>query len=306
LDKGKTLRDNYLTDPAWSALFAKPEQTQDLDWGREHLPFAAADHVRGLVTRDLIEHWLVFGNLRYPQFNVSYGGEAAPPTTFTRSRTLNQHQLTACAHADDIIEHLDRGATLVLNNMEHYDQRVAEFCRELGGALSAPVQTYAYLTAPDRFGSRPHRDAADVFAVQIEGSKQWSLYDTPADGDWHRGYIDEDTPITEKIVLSPGDALYVPSGMGHRAQAGPTGSLHLTISIGVPRVHEVVDVLAAELQSIFQRNETFPPGLADRTDVVRDALRRIATALDSADPEAIAAKLTRPNGWPQEPRRLPW
>jgi hypothetical protein len=300
------MSDNYTTDPAWSALFAKPEQAQNLRWGREHLVFAAADSARELVTREQIEHWLVHGNLRYPQLNVSYGGDGAPVTTFTRPRTLGQHQLSGCAHADDVIEHLERGATLVLSNMEHYDPRIAQFCRDIGGILSGSVQTYGYLTAPDRFGSRPHRDSADVFAVQIEGNKEWTLYDVPTDDDWHRGHIDEDTPVTEKVVLSPGDVLYVPSGMGHRAQSGPTGSLHLTISIGVPRLQRVVDALAAQLQSLFQRNEVFPPGQAGRTELVRDALRRIATAVEEADPEAIAAKLVQPNPWPREPRRLPW
>lgn len=300
------MSDDYLTDPAWSVLLAKPEQVQDLRWGREHRVLAAADNVRELVTRERIEHWLVYGNLRYPQLNVSYGGDAAPVTTFTRPRTLNQHQATGCAHADDIIEHLERGATLVLSNVEHFDQRVAALCRDLGGIVAGTVQTYAYLTAPDRFGSRPHRDSADVFVVQVEGDKEWTLYDVPAGGDWHRGRIDEDTPVTEKLVLSPGDVLYVPSGMGHRAQAGPTGSLHLTISVGLPRLHRVVDALAAQLLPLFQRNEAFPPGQAGRVDVVRDALRRVSAAVADADPEVLAGALTRSSEWPGEPRELPW
>lgn len=297
---------NYTADPAWSKLFAKPEQAEDLRWGREHLVFAAADTVRELVTREKIEHWLVFGNLRYPQLNVSYGGEGAPVTTFTRSRTLNQHQLTGCAHADDIIEHLQRGATLTLSSMDHYDPQLADFCRDIAGAVSGTAQTYAYLTAPDQFGSRPHRDAADVFAIQIEGTKEWTLYDVPADDDWHRGYIDTDTPVTAKVVLSPGDALYVPSGMGHRAQAGPTGSLHLTLSVGVPRLSRALDVLTEELRTRFPGNETFPPGEEGRVEMVRDALRRVSSAVDELDAETLTGGLLRPNPWPTEPRRLPW
>ncbi|TCO62194.1 JmjC domain-containing protein [Actinocrispum wychmicini] len=300
------MSEDYRTDPAWAALFAKPEQAQDLRWGGEHMRFKAADTVRELVTRELIEHWLVFGNLRYPQFNVSYGGDGAPPTTFTRTRVLNQHQLTGCAHADDIIEHLDRGGTLVLSNMEQYDQRVGDFCRGLANAVSGTAQTYAYLTAPDQFGSRPHRDTADVFAVQIEGTKQWTLYDLPTGGDWNRGHIDDDTQVTEKVVLEPGDALYVPAGLGHRAQAGPTGSLHLTISLGVPPVRQVIDVLTEELRAVFQRQEAFPPGQAGRAEVARDALRRLAAAVEAADPAAVADRLVRPSEWPHEARRLPW
>lgn len=300
------MSETYTNDPAWTTLFAKPEQAAELRWAREHLVFAAAETARELVTREKIEHWLVFGNLRYPQLNVSYGGDGAPVTTFTRSRTLNQHQLTGCAHADDIIEHLERGATLTLSNMEHYDPALARFCRDIAAAVAGTAQTYAYLTAPNQFGSRPHRDAADVFAVQIEGTKEWTLYDLPADGDWHRGHIDENTPVSAKVVLSPGDALYVPSGMGHRAQAGPTGSLHVTMSVGVPKMPRVIDALTAELRSLFPANEALPPGTEGRTETVRQALHRIATAVEEADPETMADGLRPANQWPTEPRRLPW
>lgn len=298
--------NDYRTDPAWAALFAKPEQAEDLDWGRRHLRFAAADRARSLISRELIEHWLVFGNLRYPQLNVSYGGEAAPPTTFTRARRLNQHQLPGCAHADDIVEHLERGATLVLSNPEQWDERTAAFCRELSGPLACGVQAYAYLTAPERFGSKPHRDEADVFAVQIEGTKEWTLYDVPEDHDWHRGYIDEDTPVTEKIVLEPGDALYVPAGMGHRAEAGSEGSLHLTLSIGVPPLRSVIDLWAQEMAGLFGRHERFPVGAAGRADLVREALRRIASATEGVDAEALAEALVPPSLWPESTRKVSW
>jgi hypothetical protein len=298
--------DSYLSDPVWAALFAEPAAARQLDWGRRHLRFAAADAARSLVSRGLIEHWLLYGNLRYPQLNVSYGGEAAPPTSFTRTRRLNQHQLPGSAHADDVIEQLDRGATLVLSNPEQWDERTARFCADLSAPLLATVQSYVYLTAPDEFGSRPHRDEADVFVVQVEGSKEWTLYDLPADDDWHRGYIDESTPVTEKLVLHRGDGLYVPSGMGHRARSEADGSLHLTISVGVPPLRAVVEAWAAQVVTQFARHERVGVGPAGRVSAVHDVLRRIEHATAAADPKTLAAAIVQPGLWPVGTRRLSW
>ncbi|WP_436499254.1 JmjC domain-containing protein [Actinokineospora sp. HUAS TT18] len=297
---------SYLNDPVWADLFAKPEQAHDIDWGRASLRFMAADTVRSLVTRPLIERWMVYGNLRYPQLNVSYGGEGAPPTTFTRSRRLNQHQLPGTAHADDILTHLRQGATLVLSNPELWDEATAAFCHNLARPLAAAVQCYAYLTAPDRFGSKPHRDEGDVFAIQIEGTKEWTLYDLPTGEDWYRGHIDPDAVPREKITLEPGDALYVPAGMGHRAQAGPEGSLHLTVSLQVLSVQDVVAAWAAQAGSTFSRHERLPMGSEGRVDHIQDALRRLAEATTKADAASIADALVPTSQWPTEIRRLTW
>jgi ribosomal protein L16 Arg81 hydroxylase len=290
---------SYLDDAAWASLFAKPEQANDIDWGRAPLRFAAADSVLSLVSKRKIERWLVYGNLRYPQLNVSYGGEGAPPTTFTRARRLNQHQLPGCAHADDISTHLRQGATLVLSNAEIWDEATAAFVHGLARPLACAVQTYSYLTAPDRFGSKPHRDEGDVFAVQVEGSKEWTLYDLPTGEGWHRGHIDEDTPVSAKITLEPGDALYVPAGMGHRAQAGPEGSLHLTVSLEVLSPRNVIAAWAAQAAAQFDR-ERLPMGAEGRPDAIRETLRRLAATTTTADIDAIADALVPPNSWPTQ------
>ncbi|MGY0232172.1 JmjC domain-containing protein [Longispora urticae] len=295
-----------LDHSVWAGLFAKAEEAESLDWGRSHLRFHAADRARGLVDRELVEHWLVYGNLRYPQLNLSYGGDAAPPTSYTRNRRIGQHQLPGCAHADDIIAQLDQGATLVLSNPEQWDEHLAAFCAQLGGALSASVQSYVYLTAPERYGSRPHRDEGDVFAVQLEGTKTWTLYGLPDGDDWDRGHLPEDTPVTEELVLRPGDGLYVPSGMGHRAQSGPEGSLHLTVSVGLPRARDVVSAWTAFAVREFSRHEHLAPGSEGREEAVRDILRRLAEVAAGTDPAVLAAAAVPAGVWPETPRPLTW
>src|SRR4051812_28767591 len=93
--------------PPWAMLFAKPEQADQLRWGREPMVFAASDAVRSLVDRDRVEHWLRHTNLRYPQATVGYGGQGAAPTSYTRTRMSIEHQLNGFIDADGVAEHVD-------------------------------------------------------------------------------------------------------------------------------------------------------------------------------------------------------
>lgn len=271
--------DDYLSHPAWADLFAKPEEVRDTYQATNHTRFVAADQARSLVSRRSIEEWLTHGNLRYPQISLSYGGEAAPPTSYTRSRLVGEHQVTGCADARRILTQMEAGATLVLVNAEHWHAPLAQLCDRLRNAAAADVQTFAYSTAPNQYGSRPHRDTAHVFVVQIEGSKQWTLFDLPTDGNWNRTVLPDSTPATEQLVLEAGDGLYLPPGLGHRAQAGPEGSLHLTISVQPPAISDVTAAWAALVSKQIPAQDRLTLGTAGRTAEIRENLSRLGVTL---------------------------
>lgn len=279
---------DYLSDPAWADLFAKPEQVHDIDWLTRPVRFVAADRVRSLVSRQAIEHWLAYSNLRYPQISLSYAGQAAPPTMYTRTRQVGEHKLTGCADPAKIVEQMAGGATLVLVNVEHWHEPLAQFCDRLGGVTAAAVETFAYLTAPDQFGSQPHRDTAHVFVVQVEGSKRWTLYDLPGDENWNRSIIPDSTPVSEQLVLQPGDGLYLPPGLGHRAQAGPEGSLHLTISVQPPAVRDVATAWAAMTAAQIPAQSRLPLGPSGRVVAVGEALGRFGLTVTDTTAAAVA------------------
>jgi ribosomal protein L16 Arg81 hydroxylase len=279
--------DDYLSDPVWADLFARPEQARDILKATGPVRFDAADHARSLVSRQAIDEWLVYGNLRYPQISLSYGGEAAPPTLYTKSRLVGEHQITGCADARRILAQMETGATLVLVNVEHWHAPLARLRDRLRDATAADVQTFTYLTAPNQYGSRPHRDTAHVFVVQLEGSKRWTLYDLPPDGNWRRTILPDNTPFSDQLTLEAGEGLYVPPGLGHRAQAGPEGSLHLTISVQPPSVGDVAAAWAALVSKQIPAQDRLEIGAAHRAAEVREILNRLGVTL----PEEAAAEV---------------
>lgn len=287
---------------AWAGLFAKPEEAERLDWGRGILRFTPSDEAHTLISRATVENWLAYGNLRYPQFSLKLEGTGLHPNAYTRSTVIGEHRQTGCADPGRIAAAIDQGATLTLTGVEHWDGRVARLCADLGQALAARVQTVAFLTPPDRFGSVPHRDGTHVFVIQAEGTKRWTLYDLPADGDWDLADTPGEEAVTGEIELRAGEGLYVPLGMGHRAQAGPEGSLHLSVMVNPPRLTEVVQAWAAQVRTVFGDQEHLPVGREGRIAAVLEAVRRIQEA--PVDIAALSAAVEPPA--PDLASRLRW
>lgn len=292
------------TNPPWAMLFAKPEQADQLQWGREPMVFAGSDAVRSLIDRERVEYWLRHANLRYPQATVSYGAQDAGPASYTYTRTTIGAPLTGVMHADRVAAHVDNGATLVLYFTEQWDGDLARFCDEFAAPFAARVRTFAYLTAPGQDGSVPHRDSPDVFVVQVAGSKHWRLYDLPDGARWRNGPIDEPAPPTRELLLTAGDVLYIPRGMGHNASAGSDGSLHLSVTVTTPLLTSVVEQWAARAVAGFDPQDRLGPGPEGRVEAVRAVLARLAADLAATDPADLVAAVAP--AAPEPEHRLAW
>ena len=80
-----------------------------------------------------------------------------------------------------VIRHYQRGATIILNQLQLADERLAQFCRSIENLFSCQVQTNVYLTPPGKQGFNTHYDDHDVFVIQVSGEKRWRLYEKPVD-----------------------------------------------------------------------------------------------------------------------------
>lgn len=95
----------------------------------------------------------------------------------------------------------------------------------------------SYWTPANSQGFAPHYDDVDVFLLQMEGEKEWRLYD-PLEKVDHlsrhssEDYVPEEFPTPKFcFTLKAGDVLYMPRGMVHQGRTFPhTHSLHITFS----------------------------------------------------------------------------
>ena len=144
------------------------------------------------------------------------------------------------------------GATLVLQGLHRIWPPLIDFARELGADLGQPLQINAYLTPPGNQGFATHYDTHDVFVLQVDGRKRWRIHEPvladPLDRQAWGGRADEVSATASgepaiDVVLEPGDALYLPRGWLHSAQAQGDSSLHLTVGIRALTRYALVEEL---------------------------------------------------------------
>ncbi|MGW3858348.1 cupin domain-containing protein [Micromonospora arida] len=210
-----------------------------------------------------------------------------------------------------VLEQYASGATLVLQGLHRIWPPLVDFARDLGLALNQPLQINAYLTPAGSQGFATHYDTHDVFVLQVDGRKHWRIHPPvlpdPLEKQPWGGRADEvgataQGPAALDVVLAPGDALYLPRGWLHSAQAQDASSLHLTVGIRALTRYALVEellALSAEDQRLraslpFGTDVADPdaiePELTETVEALRDWLLR-------ADPRAVAARL-RQRAWP--------
>ncbi|MFD0684446.1 JmjC domain-containing protein [Actinomadura fibrosa] len=278
---------------SWSDIFADPSDRARVDWGRSHLSFAAAPATAALLDFERIDGWIRYGQVRYPQFQVNMPAGGMPPTMFTETRrylalSMPGHPVTAA-----VAEQLRQGATLRFVAIEDWYPPIAELTDRLAALLGAAVSAFAFYTPPGDDGVGAHWDMADVFAVQLEGTKTWHLWDIP-DG---TGWQDDQTLRTGRdadhvLELTPGDGLYLPAGTGHRAFAGPEGSLHLSLTVSTTTHRRIVRALLEDVLAGVPLLDRLPVD-GDRLTPVAALLREVAEAAEKADPAELLARVDR-------------
>jgi len=97
-----------------------------------------------------------------------------------------------------------------------------------------------------------HSDPADVYIVQLEGTKHWEIWQTPKvrrAGDDKDSFPSLPDPVLD-MSLQPGDVLYIPHNTPHRAAAEGSVSLHLTV-VASPRswAHHLLSMVQGILQN---------------------------------------------------------
>ncbi|BCI56013.1 hypothetical protein NIIDNTM18_52910 [Mycolicibacterium litorale] len=191
------------------------------------------------------------------------------------------------------------GATIVLQGLHRLWPPVIDFVRGMVDDLGHPVQTNAYITPPGNRGFDPHYDVHDVFVLQTAGAKRWVVHEPvhthplPSQP-WtqHRAAIAERArgePVID-TVLSPGDALYLPRGWVHSAQALDTTSIHLTVGVsavtGLDVARAVVEALADD--ESFRASLPMGADPADQDEIIASVTKVMAQLVETLRDDATA------------------
>ena len=134
-------------------------------------------------------------------------------------------------------------------------------------ALCGKVQGNLYLSSR-RQGFGAHFDTHDVYAVHVEGTKTWHIYEAAPTTIAHPMFKTLGREHHEKakgaklmdVHMEPGDLLYLPRGQYHDALADEGGTMHIAFGITYPIGMDVTflfDRVVAEPE--FRANLPRPP-----------------------------------------------
>jgi ribosomal protein L16 Arg81 hydroxylase len=189
--------------------------------------------------------------LRTPFLRMAKQGTVLDSARFTESGGAGA-EIGDQASSEKILAEFAEGASLVLQGLHRNWPPLIEFAADLSATLRHPVQVNAYITPASARGFDAHYDVHDVFVLQISGEKRWMIHepvhpDPLRDQPWtdHRGAVAARAtePPAMDTVLRPGDALYLPRGWLHSAQAIGETSIHLTCGIHVLTQYSVAQAL---------------------------------------------------------------
>jgi JmjC domain len=208
----------------------------------------------------------------------------------------------------------ERGRVSILSRLDRRLPASRAWLAPLYAGIEAAVGHHpgfdptAFLQTPSA-GMEPHFDTGDVFSIQLEGRKRWSLYSAdlvppeiraererlPLAGGGsrvHRFYQELSLPEPRGFELGPGEVLYVPACWIHQTFS-PEGSLSVSVSPRVLALSEWAgEALAMALDaSRVQSYGAVGPALAGERGILEppgEAAQRAAERLRaSADPRVL-------------------
>lgn len=166
-----------------------------------------------------------------------------------------------------VLDNYRNGATIVLPQLHFADGKLYAFCLSLEKEFGARIQTNIYLTPSSAHGFGIHYDDHDVFVMQVSGHKKWEIYgqreELPFRGEGFRKGHDDVGELKDTFILGPGECLYVPRGLAHRALTeGDEPSLHITVGILVQTWAEfMLEAVAEASLRIPEMRQSLPRSL---------------------------------------------
>jgi ribosomal protein L16 Arg81 hydroxylase len=134
-------------------------------------------------------------------------------------------------------------------------------------ALGGKVQGNLYLSSRRRQGFSAHFDTHDVYAVHVEGTKTWHVYEGRLiDPIAHAAFKSLSREHVEQtkgrklmdVHMEPGDLLYLPRGQYHDALADEGGAVHVAFGVTYPIGMDAMSLLYERVLALPEFRANLP------------------------------------------------
>jgi hypothetical protein len=279
-------------------------------WGNTALLTRRVSDFSDLFSAEAVDELISRRGLRTPFLRVAKGGSTLPDSSFTSPAGAGA-SIPDQLDDTELWRKFADGATLVLQALHRTWEPISDFSTRLSTELGHPVQANAYITPPQNRGFDDHYDVHDVFVLQIEGTKRWIIHEpVHVDPLRNQPWTDRRSAVAEAAkdkayidtVLEPGDALYLPRGWLHAAEAQGKVSIHITLGIHNWTRYALAEHLAqtalAKLCDDPEMRRTLPLGVDGLDGEIATIRERLAAAVSESDPTSLFRRAGRGQGRP--------
>lgn len=258
----------------------------DSYWGRSALLSPQAGPYDDLLSLPAVDEIVSRRGLRTPFIRMARDGQIVPAGRYTSGGGVGA-EVGDQVDPDRVLALVRDGSTLVLQGLHRLWPPLIDFTSALASDLGHPVQVNAYVTPAQSQGFSPHYDVHDVFVLQVDGSKRWQIREPVRPLPWRdepweqvRTQVEAraQQPPTIDTVLEPGDALYLPRGWIHSAQALGGTSAHLTFGVHALTRRTLVEAIVDAMVADGPLRESLPLG----AEVTGDDAAAVAALLHRA------------------------
>jgi hypothetical protein len=179
--------------------------------------------------------------------------QAVPPEQFCIRATSRDGAPVLQPDAKLVQAWIAKGASVVMNDVDSLTPGLASVSTVLEGAGLGKSQANVYISWRSHKAFRTHYDTHDVWAVQVEGEKDWNIWEGRADhpiphpafrGQPQAQHDQARGKLRQVVRMQPGDLLYLPRGWYHDALAEAPASVHIAYGVHAPLGMDLVNILA--------------------------------------------------------------
>lgn len=219
-------------------------------WRRKAVRYRASADLTKLISEQEIWDYVDCGLLIRPYFVSFNEGVRSALSEITQSRSVVGHDVPGYINSEQVKADFAAGGTFKLNQPEHWHERLHTLVDGLSPSFQAELESYVFLSPPDRTAIETHMDGSHVFVLQVAGRKDWTVglldSDSLSVSDRYRGQpLTEETTL--RVTLEPGDVLYMPHGSPHHATARDGNSIHVAVTVEEPTPKDLAEVMLASV-----------------------------------------------------------
>jgi ribosomal protein L16 Arg81 hydroxylase len=265
------------------------QQFLDEARGRQWLHIeGGADKVGSMLDWDALNRLINMEVWNHQNFLMVLDTKPIPAPQYCQQRVDRTGQMQMVPIPARVQQFLDRGASLVLNEVETLEPAIRGLVDAFDQGLGAKCSGNAYISQQNHQAFDSHFDRTDVFALQTLGSKRWRVYEGQMEAPVIHARFGGMPPdeihrlkgkVEAEFVTKPGDLVYLPRGRFHDALATEGPSIHISFAVSEPKGLDFLQIVMDEAVADPAFREDMPLDPAELPayfDSLADRLRKVA------------------------------